>query len=417
MPFPLQVTALRLLQPLGEFYLVSLKAEDLLQVAFSYPLRVSSAAELSYTVEGIQRQENEGRLKDIGRYIDTVEASFPNTIILGANYRSDGSLEDNETIRWKVKPGAPDTLVIPTNTPLAAIVDGQHRLHGFRHASTERQSMSLVCAVFLDLPQPYQAQLFATINFNQKKVDRSLAYELFGFNVEEESPESWAPEKLAVFIARKLNIDPSSPIRGRVKIAAQDDELLVRNVEQGWAVSMATIVDGVLRLFSSNPKRDRDEMHKIPLQKRRRTLLNGTESRVPLRSLYRETNDLAIFTAVRNYLQAAEECLWSRASTRSYIVRTVGVQALFDVLRLILMDFESRQDKDIRVDYFKVYIDRASSIDFADSFFQASGKGRVRIKNTIALACRLTTIDAVPAEDAEEYRRLTETGGTSARAP
>jgi hypothetical protein len=46
--------------------------------------------------------------------------------------------------------------------------------------------MSLVCSVYFDLPRPFQAQLFATINSTQKRVDRSLTYELFGYNIVEE---------------------------------------------------------------------------------------------------------------------------------------------------------------------------------------------------------------------------------------
>lgn len=61
-----------------------------------------------------------------------------------------------------------------------------------------------------DLPLAYQAYLFATININQRKVDKSLAYEQFGYNLDDEEPESWAPDKLAVFFTRRLNLNPES---------------------------------------------------------------------------------------------------------------------------------------------------------------------------------------------------------------
>jgi DGQHR domain-containing protein len=94
---------------------------------------------------------------------------------------------------------------------VAAVVDGQHRLFGFEAVSDERKKMPLACAIFLDLPTPQQASVFATINFNQKPVSKSQTYELFGYNLDDEPPESWSPEKLSVFIARKLNVDPQSP--------------------------------------------------------------------------------------------------------------------------------------------------------------------------------------------------------------
>jgi len=87
-----------------------------------------------------------------------------------------------------------------------------------------RQNMPLVCSVFLDLPNPFQAYVFATVNFNQKKVDRSLAYELFGFDTEDEPPQAWTPEKTAVFLTRRLNMDADSPLRGRIVVAAAGEQ-------------------------------------------------------------------------------------------------------------------------------------------------------------------------------------------------
>ena len=136
------------------------------------------------------------------------------------------------------------TLVIPSAEHVAAIVDGQHRLHGFEFASDERKDMQVLCAVYLDLPQPYQAYLFATINFNQRKVDRSLAYELFGFNLEEEEPATWSPDKTAVHLCRRLNTDPASPLFRHVRVAAENADQLFEH--DGWTVSTAAVVDGTV---------------------------------------------------------------------------------------------------------------------------------------------------------------------------
>ena len=84
-------------------------------------------------------------------------------------------------------------MIIPSLTERSAsIIDGQHRLHAFDKLPTDalERSMELLCVVFLELPTPYHAYVFATINFNQKRVDRSLAYELFGFDVDER-PVQW----------------------------------------------------------------------------------------------------------------------------------------------------------------------------------------------------------------------------------
>ena len=117
--------------------------------------------------------------------------------------------------------------------------------------------MPLICSVFLDLPKPFQAQLFATINSTQKAVDRSLTFELFGYNVEDESPDRWTPDKLAVFLTRKLGTESSSPLRGRITVAPKRDVGLEQlAAATDWRVSTAVMVDGILRLISANPKRD-----------------------------------------------------------------------------------------------------------------------------------------------------------------
>src|SRR4029453_18320939 len=45
----------------------------------------------------------------------------------------------------------------------------------------------------------------------------------------------------------------------------------------------------------------------------------------------------------------------------------------------------------------------AADIDFSHDFFQASGKGPVRIKHTLALAMGLESLDDTPAGDRAQY--------------
>ena len=245
--------------------------------------------------------------------------------------------------------------------------------------------MQLPCSIYFDLPNPYQAYVFATINFNQKKVDRSLAYQLFGIGVEQENPDSWTPDKTAVFMSRKLDTEKDSPLRHRIITAAENDEVLLRNKPPGidWAVSTATVVDGIMRLFSANPKRDRDEMNRLAVGAgRSRSLLR--DDKTPFRSLYLAANDLLIYAAVKNFFSAVDELFWRVAQPGSYIYRTVGIQALFDVLRNIAPLALERKNMSLR--FFRDQLVAAEPINFADHFFtQASGRGRTRIRNAIML--------------------------------
>jgi DNA phosphorothioation-associated DGQHR protein 1 len=412
--YPLEVPAIRILQPLGEFYITSLSARVLLDLTFSEPLRVveDEEEEMRVSLRGTQRPEKPRRLREIARFIETTEAAFPNSIILAANYNQLGELEEDVERRWTIESNGEYPAVrlkIPTLAKLASIVDGQHRLHGFQEASAEKLDMQVPCSIYFDLPNPYQAYLFATINFNQKRVDRSLAYQLFGINVDDEPPESWSPDKAAVFMSRKLNTEPDSSLYHRIIVAAENDEVLRKNRPQGinWAVSTATIVDGILRLFSSNPKRDRDAMNRLAID-RGRTRKVLADDKTPFRALFLACNDALVYTAIKNFFLAIDEVFWKVADENSYIYRTVGLQALFDVLRTLANPALSA--KDVSKQFFIQHLPAAQAINFSDAFFvQASGKGRTRMRNAILIKIGRLQIDEIDAspEDLAEYQRVT----------
>jgi DNA phosphorothioation-associated DGQHR protein 1 len=413
--FPIRTPVLKVVQPLGEFFVAVLPAKLLMQITYSDPLKILGFSENGqYELKGHQRKLVQDRLKSIGRFIDTVEAAFPNSIILAANYRENGELEENDSSRWSVElqsnNDVPGTLVIPSDAKLAAIVDGQHRLYGFKEATLEdRMEMPLLCAVYLDLPNPIQAYLFATINYNQKPVDKSQSYELYGFNLEDEPTKAWSPEKAAVFLCRKLNTDPTSAFKEHIIVAAQNDvvvEAAAKAQNKDWVVSTATVVEGLLRLFSSNPKRDRDLMHRKEVGKGRERNLLVTETpldKTPMRQYYLECNDLLIFTLTKNYFNAASVVVW-QCGNRSFIRKTIGIQALFDVLRLICP--KALSEKKVSQEYFTHLIEPWRNINFADDFFQASGTGRQRIRNALELSLSLKVLDEMNETDRETYRRL-----------
>lgn len=400
--YPLTVPAISVTQPLGTFYVVSLPARVLLDTAYSDRLRARKSADgETYELEGSQRGLLTPRLRDIGAYIATEESTFPNSIILAPNFdpetgepvEEDGS---GNKLRWRIDEvptpgvgkGVSYTLTIPTDAALAPIIDGQHRLYGFNFCDKpERLDTELVCSLFLDLPKPFQAFLFATINSNQKPVDKSQTFELFGYNIEKEPPGNWSPDKLAVYFARKLNTESDSPLRGKILVAAENDFALTRAQakEQGkWMVSMATVVEGVSRLFSQNTKRDRTVLLSYKFGERNREVLARVApgDKSPLRELYLQLNDKVIYTAVKNFLIAAQELFWSKCKPDSFICKTVGVQALFDVL--LATAKEGFATKTFSVDFFIKKLGPAAEINFANERFKnASGSGRLLIKNCI----------------------------------
>lgn len=403
--FPSSLPAIRVAQPLGEFYVVAIKADVVKKITFVDRTRIESIDRTSflYSLLGSQRQSSPVRARQIGRYINTVEAAFPNSIILAANYINYGELQEDAHDRWRIETGDGGTyrLVIPTNKPMASVIDGQHRLLGFDHCSDDRLGMELLCAVYMDLPQAYQAYLFATININQRKVDRSLAYEQFGYNLDDDKPECWAPDKLAVFLTRRLNLDPDSPFYEHIKIVPLDEHLSVAPPSAGsWKVSTACVVEGIMRLVSSSPKADRDTLHQLPPARRRRVIL-GRDS-APLRDHFLACRDDEVYTLLRGFFSECDELLWKKRNDRSYIVRTVGIQALFDVLREIGSSGEARTI----VQRARSFLSACSAVDFSNPFYEASGKGRVRIKNTLLFLGGIITINELPDGDRPLYAQI-----------
>lgn len=406
----LELPALKVSQPLGDFFITKFRAADLMKVSF--------VEELTYTdaeghLKGTQRKKDVSRLKEIARYIDSTEMAFPNSIILAANYNPEGEVVEDENeseeegkgkITWQIEKDGDNfyKIIIPQAIKLAAIIDGQHRTKAFEYISNEeRNQLELPCAVFFDLPNAYQAFLFATINGNQRKVDRSLALEQFGFNVEDEARKSWTPEKLAVYFSRKLNISESSPFHKHIKVAPGNERILF-NTPRGfeWTVSTATVVDGILSLISSKPKRDRVEMAQTKLFGRSRDMVGIFTDSAPLRPLYLANQDDNIIAIVESYFKTVSSLLWAGAKADSYIIKTVGVLALFDFLKRILTE------KGV-VMGFEEYILPVKDVDFSDNFFQASGVGRSRIKHVLFSASGLKrSTEKVSSDNEQEIYRL-----------
>lgn len=175
---------------------------------------------------------------------------------------------------------------------------------------------------------------------------------------------------------------------GRILVTPKRDPgLLKLNERADWRVSTAVVVDGILRLFSRNPKRDSNVMRRTePML--RSVLRSGPKDRSPLREVFIEGNDALLYTLVLNYLVACEEVFWGHATEDSFIFRTIGVQAVFDILRKIAAGAIS--DKDVSVEYFSKKIAPARAINFADERFRnPSGSGRTYIRKTIEEAIGL----------------------------
>lgn len=76
----LKLTAFKVNQPIGEFYVSTMPACRLMNLAEADIRRITDRNVEEYS--GIQRGLSSKRRKEIQSYIETVDATFPNSIIL-----------------------------------------------------------------------------------------------------------------------------------------------------------------------------------------------------------------------------------------------------------------------------------------------------------------------------------------------
>src|SRR4029077_9085871 len=125
------------------------------------------------------------------------------------------------------EPGAGELIFDENSASLYfSVIDGQHRINGAYFAVKLLQQeqpnakWEIPAEVFLDLDAPdepprKQAQIFIDVNFNQKKVDRSLVVDLFP--TARGKRDSLDDKERAQDIARKLMLE-SGPLVGMVQI-------------------------------------------------------------------------------------------------------------------------------------------------------------------------------------------------------
>lgn len=399
--FPMRIPVIKVSQPLSDFYVASISAKLLLDVSYTIRAEILNDDEDDYEnsrinhigrfinkISGNQRERTSKRLEEIKRYSETVDASFPNSIVIGANYDENGKLISDPEKRWRIECNSNGAyeLVIPTSEKLASIIDGQHRVFGF--AASKAINMELPCSVYIDLPLAYHARIFTNININQKRVDKNLAYNLFQFDMEQGDAATWSPETLAVYIARVLARDVDSPLKDNIKLG-------IENGLSHSSISMASVIDGILSLITTDPKLDRETLHQVSIKDGRdRSSLNDIGSSAPLRRAFIEKQDKTIYDLIVNMFESVKDNLWQYDVFR----KTLGVQALFDVLKILCVEHDTHlMDKA----FFDRIFSSCSDINYLDDFFGIQTKLRARLRNVILICSEYRRINELRIKDSE----------------
>ena len=226
------ILALRLRQPIGEFFLVAMNARDLLAVSYA-DVRELRDNDLDKYM-GINRRLSNARVRQLESYVGTYDATFPTNIILAVE--SENASYDEGAGVLKLFPGEGEEL-----RDIAKIIDGQHRIAGLASLG-EGVDFELGVAIFVGADIATQANIFATVNLAQTKVNRSLAYDLLDYE------RVRSPKKSAHHIAVALDQIEGSPFYRRIKRLGRATE-----GREGETITQAVVVEMLLRLMSKEP--------------------------------------------------------------------------------------------------------------------------------------------------------------------
>lgn len=332
-------------QPIGTMYIGIIDSEDLEKITYADVRRLRKESDNREIEDyiGIQRKLESRREKIIGKYVNLVDATFPNSIILSIS--SKHAKYDKKTGKLKIE----------FKDDIAKVLDGQHRIAGFQYYKGKRGSFELIVTIYIDMEIEDQAIVFATINKEQKNVSNSLVADLFAF------AESRSPQKTGHNIARALNKKEGSPFYDKIKILGKAESV-------NETITQATFVESILKYITSDRQADRDFYRRNKNKKDQKLpLLEGKErDRLFLRNLFIEdTKDIKIAQNIWNYFYAVSQkwpTAWNTVANNNILNKSTGFIALMKFFKDSYLSF-NKPDTVISKESFTKCFENISLID------------------------------------------------------
>ena len=238
------------------FFLTKLSARDLVQISYA------SVRNRDDEEGAVQRILNPRRIDSIKEF--TVKGGdYPNCIILNWVDKDD---------KLAVQAG---TLVVPIKNSVAQIIDGQHRVEGIKAAIKAKPALGkleIPVAFYQNLSTQECADIFLSINTEQKPVQRSLVFDLY--NVA--SPHVVDPAAVrARDIASRLNDQEESPFKELIRLPNVEVPKGPKRGKQSTGVDLSTVVTSLKPLVEE--KGVFEQVGIVELQMQTSALLNFFE--------------------------------------------------------------------------------------------------------------------------------------------
>ncbi len=367
--FSLRVPVLRVKQPIGEFYVGVINSKDLIEISSADIRRIEG--DLDRYV-GIQRKLSADRVKEIGSFVNSIDATFPTSIVLSIP----GSCTeyDEKTGLLVLKEGInEDTDEKISSSEIANILDGQHRIEGLK--AFQGDGFDLTVSIFVEADIADEAYIFATVNLAQTKVNRSLVYDLLDF------AKARSPQKSCHDIAVALDKHKASPFYEMIKRLGT-----ATPGRTGETLAQATFVSSLIPFISLEPLEDRERLA-------RGKSVKTTEEeygKTPFRALWVDGKDADITRILIEYFSAISEKwprAWKSRERGNILPRTNGFRASMRFLKNAYLHFLPKYDSEnfliMRSTYRKLF-DRIklSDDDLNSNNFIPGSTGETKLYET-----------------------------------
>ncbi len=305
-------------QPIGNMYVCVLDSAFLQKITYADVRRDESECRNVERYVGVQRVLDPKREIEIGKYVNFVDATFPNSIIV--NLLSKDAIYDEEN----------NILYIKDEESVASVLDGQHRIAGLKHLK-EGSNFDCIVTVFIDLELEDQAIIFSTINTEQKKINKSLAADLAEFY------NSRSPQRTCHNIARALRENEKSPFYNKISILGSAKK------GEGESLTQYQFVKELLKHISKSPLEDRDVLKRKDFwgNKQKLTCTDKEKTMFCLRPLFVEDEtDVKLAQVILNYFNAVKRKWpnsWNNVENNNILNKTTGFIALMKFFKIVYL--------------------------------------------------------------------------------